>query len=282
MQNKLTIKELFSKTYNLVKLNLILVQPLLIFFLLMGFILNPAGRLRFDSAGIVLLLSVCGLFCAFIAGWFNMFYKSVELQSKPDLSPEERAVRSVGLFKEFFPGVGKFFPKIVYGLVIYGLLVFLAFLLIHFTGIILVKYFGYSGGSKFSDLLNLIIADKKTSGLDTIAINQWNILSLLLSYFTMFWIQAVILTDKHPVQAYFESFRAAIKAPLTTIVIFMSSWLSMMTISGFIAITYSNIFAQFLGLMLMILTLVYFIMMAFVYFERYSNIHSGSDSIGQD
>ena len=282
MQNKLTIKELFSKTYNLVKYNLVLVQPLLIFFLLMGFILNPAGRVRFNLTGIVLLLSVGGLFCAFIAGWFNMFHKSVELQSNPDLPPEERAVRSVGLFKEFFPGVGKFLPKIAYGLIIYGFLVFLSFLLIHFTGIILVKYFGYSGGSKFSDLLSLIIADKKTSGLDTIAINQWNVISLVLSYFTMFWIQAIISANRHPVYAYFESFRAAIKAPLTTIIIFLSSWFSMMLISGFIAITYSNIFAQFLGLMLMILTLVYFIMMAFVYFEQYSNIHSGSDSIGQD
>ncbi|MCK7520995.1 MAG: hypothetical protein MZV64_26535 [Ignavibacteriales bacterium] len=59
MRMKMIIFELFSKTYQLVKDNLILVQPLLIFLLILGFIMSPvsAGGINF-----IILLPLIGLY----------------------------------------------------------------------------------------------------------------------------------------------------------------------------------------------------------------------------
>jgi hypothetical protein len=131
----LVLKQLFSKTYYLVKNNLILVQPLLIFFLVISILLSPvtlSGGV--NIAVIIMFASVAGLFCAFWAGWYNMFHKSIEYTDRLNVTPEERAINSLNLFKEFFPGVGKYFLKIVIGFVIYFIFIMILFQIIQLVG----------------------------------------------------------------------------------------------------------------------------------------------------
>ena len=104
------VNNLFSKTFNIVKYNLVLVQPLLIFFLLLGIIISPLGGSSFGNpASIVIIFSILALFCAFWAGWFNMFHKSIEFSSIPVKSSEEKAINSFKTVKRISSGYWKVF-----------------------------------------------------------------------------------------------------------------------------------------------------------------------------
>lgn len=284
------IPELFSKTYDLVKTNLILVQPLLLFLLLLGFILAPLSvHGVINMASIIMVFSVLGLFCAFLAGWFNMIHRCIKLSAKQGLTPEEKALNSIKLFSDFFPGVGKYFLKVVFGLIIY---VFLLILVINFVGIIGQHFIGFPQSLTPVELSNSLVNEDKAmellnkmSDIDKIKLAKWNILTIaltgLFSYITMFWIQAIVSANKNPIAAYFESLKTVIKNPVTTLLIYISYWASIIGVSILSSIRSINYIAQFLILMVLIFTVVYFTIMMFLYFERYrkNNCTSRTDCV---
>lgn len=289
----MTIRELFGKTNLLIRYNLILVQPLLLFCLLLGVITSPLGvGITLSPAVIIMLVSVFGLFCAFLAGWFNMFHKSIESFSMPIPSKEERAVNSINLFKEFFPGVGKYFLKIVTGSIIY---IILFLILMNFIGIIGEKYIGFPKSIDLTNMSNFFMSQEKAlefvskiSQSDKIIIAKWNLLTLfcmgLFSYLTMFWVQAVVIENKNPAMAYLVSLKTVLKHPVGTIVIYMTYLTSVLAISFLGAAYPMNFVIQFIALMILILVLVYYIMLTFLYFEKHrkNNSISRTDSIRQD
>lgn len=288
------IIELFRKSYTLVKYNLVLIQPLLLFFLLVGLILGPvSGLTALNAAGLFLLFAIMGLFSAFLAGWYNMFHKTVQLSDKgKNMTKEERAIASLNLFKEFFPGVGKFFPRIISGLLLY---VLLFVIIISLTEIIGVKIIGALPeftqnelNAAFKTESSLIAFINTISPEEKVRIVKWTLLKLAVigfySYLTMFWTQAVIAGKKTGLAAYWESLKAVVQKPLVTSGIFASNFLSLLavyfistlsiTLLG--ASSFLGFIAQFIGLILIILLVVYFTMMSFLYFEKYRKNNSVS------
>ena len=260
------------------KNNLILVQPLLIFFLVISILLSPVTLTGGISIAVIIMFaSVAGLFCAFWAGWYNMFHKSIEYVDKLNLTPEEKAVNSLNLFKEFFPGVGKYFLKIVAGFVIYSIFAFLLFIVIQLVG---DKFIGFPKSITVDQLMaaaadgqKALVLLNKITPADRLKIMQWDLLGLIImglfSYITMFWTQAVISGGKRPLKAYWESVKAVFKNPFITIIIYLSQCVGIIGVS-FISAAYSlNIIIQFVGLMVLIMVIVYFTMMSFLYFEKY-------------
>lgn len=280
------IIELFCKSYQLIKDNLILVQPLLLFLMLLGFILAP---ISIGGLSIVFFFIVLSLFCAFSSGWFNMFHKCVNLSDKQGLSREEKALNSINLLKEFFPGVGKYFYKILLGSIIYIVLLFIVVNL--FGGIIGDRLIGYPESVNSKELMNAFISGgnsleflNKITDTDKIKVLLWNGLSFIIlvifSYLTMFWIHSVIVEDKGIIKAYLESLKTVLKRPFTSSVIFISYWGSIIGI-GFLGSRGSlNFIVHLVLLMLLALVFVYFTMMTFLYFEKYrkNNCNSWTDS----
>lgn len=274
----MVLVELFSKTYDLVKNNLILVQPLLIFLLLLSLITSPlTPGMGISSAVIVMIISILGLFCAFFAGWYSMFHKSIEYVDKLNLSPEEKALNSINLFKEFFPGVGKYFLKVISGYLLYVMFFIILLNLVHILGAKLIGIPTSINPDEFSKIVSdeqkLLNFAFKISSSDWIKIIKWNIMSFtvygLFSYVTMFWVQALITEGKRPLTAYWESIKTVFKNPIVTIIIYIAQCASIVGVC-FISIVMSmNIVAQFILLMALILLVVYFTMMSFLYFERY-------------
>lgn len=276
--NKLVLTELFSKTYDLVKNNLILVQPLLIFLLVLSFITSPlTSGMGISTAVIVMIISILGLFCAFFAGWYSMFHKSIEYVDKLNLSPEEKALNSINLFKEFFPGVGKYFLKIILGYLLYFMFFIILLNVIHILGEKLIGLPTSINTDEFSKiatdeqkLLNFV---HKISLSDWIKIIKWNVMSFtacgLFSYITMFWIQALIIEGKRPLIAYWESIKTVFKNPIVTIIIYIAQCASIVGVCLISIAMSMNIIAQFIILMILILLVVYFTMMSFLYFEKY-------------
>jgi Na+-transporting methylmalonyl-CoA/oxaloacetate decarboxylase gamma subunit len=206
-----------------------------------------------------------------------MFHKSIEYVDKLNLTPEEKAINSLNLFKEFFPGVGKYFLKMVIGFVIYFSFMFILLVVIQMIG---DKFIGFPSSVTYDELLKAASNSEKAMALlnkvtpaDKIKIMQWDLLGLIVmgifSYLTMFWTQAIISEGKRPFRAFWESIKTVFKNPFTTIIIYLSQCAGIIGVS-FISAAYSlNVIIQFIGLMVLILVVVYFTMMSFLYFEKY-------------
>ncbi|OGI28208.1 MAG: hypothetical protein A2287_06235 [Candidatus Melainabacteria bacterium RIFOXYA12_FULL_32_12] len=269
------IIELFVKTYQLVKDNLILVQPLLLFLMLLGLVMAPVSMGGFNLAALFVII---GLYSAFGAGWYNMFHRCVKLSSTQELSPEEKAANTISLLKEFFPGVGKYFSKILVGFLVYIVLLFVVINVI--GGFIGAKYIGYPQSISSSELIQVLMHGDKSSEIlnkiseaDKIKIWLWNGLSFILisitTYLTMFWSQAIISEDKNPLKAHFESLKTVLKRPFTSLIMFISYWGSIVGISFLSTKNSYGFIVHLLLLLVLTLTIVYFTMMMFLYFEKY-------------
>mgnify|MGYP006870483952 CR=1 FL=1 len=280
----LKLADLFGKTFHIVRNNLILVQPLLFFMLLAGvFSSSLSGITTITPAAIVLIISNIALFCAFLAGWYHMIHKSIVLQTKPAKSEEERAVESVKLFNEFIPGVGRYFLDIVIGLILFFVLLFIV---MNITGFIGQHYIGIPEGITKQDLSTALINEENAikflnsiSNADKIKISKWYILTMttsgLFSYLTMFWAPAII-AGNNPFKAYLISLKTVLKRPIATISIFLSFWISAFFISIINSLSMNNFLLQFLGLVLFVLSILYFTLMNFLYYDENSENNSTS------
>jgi len=268
MNTRIYLPKLISRTFNLVKVNQVLIMPFLLFLLLVVIILSPLGGINpFVMVALIALISV------FLAGWLNMFHMCLENSQDDSLSDEQKTLNSLNLYKEFFPGVGKYFQKIFWGILMFLLLINL----VESSILYLFGHFKSFSMEKLPQSLNtkadIMAFWNKISHSDKMKLYKLAAVDLsfiaILSYLTMFWTQFVIVEDKSPLDAFVSSFKAVLKDPINTFLIFA------VTLAGFIAVfalnfTLSpNILTQLLILMLFAYIIVYFIMMSFLYFERY-------------
>ena len=91
----------------------------------------------------------------------------------------------------------------------------------------------------------------------------------IFSYITMFWGLFVVVEEKSPLNAFKESIKSVSKDPLNTFGIFLSGICVFICIFGLNILLGSNALGQLLFLILTTYTVVYFILMTFLYFERY-------------
>lgn len=257
---------------------MVLVQPLLFFFLLINILITPEiFKGGFSTPAMILLISIAGLYCAFLAGWYCMFHKSIEYVEKLNLPPEEKAINSLNIFKEFFPGVGKYFYKVVLGMIIYFLFIFILSILIHIIGTFMIgipeNFFVSIMKKSFKSNAEVIAFMKSISPAEKIKLFKWNLLVVslggLFSYLTMFWVQAIIADNKNPFVAYLESIKTVFKNPIIAMAIHSSQWFGLTAIYAVMLAFSMNFIIQFIMLFVLILSVVYFTLMTFLYYERF-------------
>ena len=133
MKTQILVNKLIPRTFNIVKINQVLIMPFLMFLLLVVVVLSPGGINPFVIVAVLALKSV------FLSGWLNMFHMCLENTNNENISDEQKALNSLNLYKEFFPGVGKYFQKIFWGVLIFILFVNLVeSALFHFLGLLKV------------------------------------------------------------------------------------------------------------------------------------------------
>lgn len=279
------IKEIFIKTFNIIKYNLILVQPLLIFLLIIGFIMGIISSASGSGAAfIILFASLIGLLVAFFTGWFNMFHKCIQNSLKENLNERERAENSLKLFKEFTPGIGRHFTQVFLGFAIY---IILFILVINLSGMAGQQIIGTPESFTQQEVIQAFQSEDAARKLieqitpeDKVKITKWQLLTLittgLFNYFTMFWLPAIISDNKDPINAYKTSFKKVMKKPTITFALFTSFWVCSIFLTFFNGLTANNFFLQFIGLMLYVFVVVYFITMLFLYYEQYSEDNNSS------
>lgn len=268
MKTKIVIHRLIPRVFDIVRVNQVLIMPFLMFLLLVIIIFLPIASLNpFVMVAIVALKSV------FLSGWLNMFHMCLENLNNDSLTDEQKTLNSFNLYKEFFPGVGKYFQKIFWGILIF-------ILFINLTESALFHFLGNFSSFKIetlpdtlktkSDILafwaKISHADKikiyKIAGTDVLLVS-------LFSYLTMFWMQSVIVDDNSPVKAFVSSMKTIFADPLNTFLIFsftLICFLAVFVLNYFLG---ENILGQLLTLMLFAYAIVYNTMLNFLYFERY-------------
>jgi len=243
-------------------------MPLLMFLLLLVLVVSPLAKIN-----PIVLVMVVALQSVFLAGWLNMFHMCLENSQDENISDEQKAFNSLNLYKEFFPGVGKYFQKIFWGLLLSILFINIAELLVfHFTG----NFESFSLDKVPQNLdtkTELITFWNKISPDDKLKIFRLVMLDSLIiglfSYFSMFWMQFVIVEDKNPINAFLSSIKAVFKDIINSFLIFIFCISGFFTIFVLNSILGKNVVIQFLCLMLFVYFSVYYTMMVFLYFERY-------------
>jgi len=268
MNTKIIFNKLISRTFNLIKVNQVLIMPFLLFLLLVVIVLSPLG-----GVNPFVLIALIALKSVFLSGWLNMFHMCLENSQDDALSDEQKTLNSLNLYKEFFPGVGKYFQKIFW-----GILMFLLFInLLESSIFYLFGNFKSFSMEKLPHALNtkadIMAFWSKISHSDKMKLYKAAILDLsfvgLFSYLTMFWMQFVIVENKSPLNAFVSSIKAVFKDPINTFLIFVSTLICFIAVFILNITLSSNILTQLLTLMLFAYIIVYFTMMSFLYFERY-------------
>ncbi|MEI8389745.1 MAG: hypothetical protein WCG23_07645 [bacterium] len=267
MKTQILVNKLIPRTFNIVKINQVLIMPFLMFLLLVVVVLSPGGINPFVIVAVLALKSV------FLSGWLNMFHMCLENTNNENISDEQKTLNSLNLYKEFFPGVGKYFQKIFWGILIFILFVNLVeSAIFHFLGTF--KSFSLENLpqtlSTKSDFLNFW---NKISHADKIRIFKIAAIDMsfvgFFSYLTMLWTQFVVVENKNPVSAFISSIKAVLNDPINTFLIFTLMLISFIFIFVLNFMLGENILSQLLTLMLFAYVIVYYTMMTFLYFERY-------------
>lgn len=272
------LRDILVDSFNILKNNLIIIQPFIFFLLVISLFISPLSMKNgFSPAMIVFMISIFALICAFFAGWFQMFQAAIR-NFRKDIKEEEKPFMSFAILKEFFPAVGRFFVPISIAIVLYCVLLYFVFKLTAFLG---VHFIGIPDSFRVDNLLQIFADEKKAyefisalSEADKIKISQWNILTLFAtgaySYLTMFWFPAIIMNGENAIKGLITNFKAIFSNPVVTFGIFIPFWLFMMFVPGIISAIFSNFIIQLFNLMFMIFIMNYYMMAVFVYFEDFS------------
>lgn len=295
MKISLKTNQLLPQTFSLIRDNLVLPIPFLVFLLLLGFVLAPLTSASSMLAFAYMLFVAVALFAVFLSGWLNMFKTCVHNASNNEkLSKEEIAINSFSLFKEFLPGVGKYFTKIALGLLFY-------ILLYNFLMLILETIFAYFFGTFAFDKNTLVnninnpsaaqdfwanISDSDKSKIMKLTVVE-GIITFLYCYLTMFWVQFVLIKDLYPLRAFVKSAQKVIMNPFGALFVFLSGFMGIFSVLFFSAILSKDSPFQLLVLFLLVYAIVFYIMLTFLYLEKSeehkkSNCPGRTDSVRQD
>lgn len=271
------IQNIYRTTFDLLKTNMVLVQPLILFFILAGIIFMPLGNDKNLSNILIVLLCVGLVSVVFNAGWYSMFHKCIITPPNPNLTKAEQTIKSLELFKEFFPGVALYFIPFLGGSLLYLALLVIIFIAAYNWGI---EHIGIPLGIPWEQLFS---ADQTSESVRDFfnklspgvkyQIALWEVVVIiallvnyLLNYLTMFWAQSIVFLKVNPVSAFIKSIKLVVQNPVRTFIISLSFSLCLQ-ITFLISIV-PFILLQFIGLALYILVIVYFNLLIFVYFDK--------------
>lgn len=274
---------IIKKSYTILRQNLIILQPFILFMLIMTIVLGSFGNIDkgMSPAVVLLFISCFCLIAAFLAGWYPLFVKAIQNSYNASATPEEKAYMSFSTLKEFLPGVGKYFWSVLGGMVLY---IAIIILLSKLSLILGMKFIGLSDNILPDKILNAL-SDQKTlenfiknlSVSEQLQLIKWDILilstSAIFSYLTMFWFQSIIINSENPIKAFGSNLKALFAKPFVTFSLFLLYWITNM-LAGILAGLGNNFLFQLFNLFIMIFLTAYFIMVNFVYFEDYNENNS--------
>ena len=267
---------LFKENIKITNDNIILATPLIVFMWLSSLYISYSKG-AVNSLPLLILTGVTTLFMtsAFLAGWFYMVKKAIQLSKQVFVLDTDKAKATLNLIKTIPTGIGKYFLSFV-GQIIFSMLIFIITGLITFKlGMILIGNVGIDPMQLKSVLSSSIDV---RAFLDTLTIDQliklnnWNLLLMLttgiLSFLLMLWIPEILFQTKNPLTALFKSIGKIFKKPMKSIKLFLFITILNFVISFVNTFSMLNPFIYFVMMVMYFYFLVYLVMLIFTYYDR--------------
>ena len=272
-----------KKAFDITRKNLIIIQPLILFLIVLTFTTSALFQLVHKITYIVFLTTNILLCTAFLSGWLYMIKKTIEHSQKAEngeyKNDKEEAEASIALGKEFFPGVGDYFPAVTFTVLCYVAVY------------ILIMFVCFKSGTYFLPRTNINWVDFMTAANSTPvemqkyvaalsyeqikAINIWTFymggIGSILMFLTMYLFPAVF--DKKE-QYFFVPF-SAFNRNLVFICKHFFSSLGLIVFLFFLQLIFSilsvffgmNIILSIIGLIIAFYFWTYAVVLIFLYYE---------------
>lgn len=258
--------KLFKNAFKLTNEGILLAIPLIIFILIITLYLSFAQSVvdTMPEAACALVTLLC-MTAAFLAGWFYMVKKSIELSQTQFVMDEDKAKALIEVTKTIPTGIGKYFLSFL------GMSVISLFLFALFGGLFYKLGMHFIGSIDFTpaQLKSAIASPQDMKAfLDSMTDTQlyklanWNLLLMLgtsvLSFLLMLWVPEIVYSTTNPVFALFKSLKKLFIKFHKSVGLFV--YLTFLNI----VISFVNTFAILNALLYMILMIVYFYFLVYV------------------
>ena len=272
-----------KKAFDITKKNIILIQPLVLFLIIFTFTTSALFQLVHKITYIVFLTTNILLFTAFLSGWFYMIKKAIEFNKRVEngeyKNDKEEAEASLALGKEFFPGVGDFFPAITFTMLCYVTVYFLLIFVGYKSGMIFlpspdINWNEFNAAANSTPLeMHQYVASLTYDQLK--AINMWifyigGIISTF-TFLTIFLFPAVFDKKEQyffvPFSAFNRNLVFICKNFLGSLGILVFLFLLQLLFSFFSLIFSINIVLSIIGLILSFYYATYAVVLIFLYYE---------------
>lgn len=284
-----------KSSFGIVWKNLILTQPPILFLLVMSLLIGGFNRFAANSYVLmVFVASLAFLSIAFLAGWFNMVKKTIAFELDDSISSEDKAVKSFGLVKHFFPGVGEYFLPILG-----AILFFIVMLMIssYFSLKLGVLLFGAPDVEFFKKSLEITTAPELQLYMNSLteekllSILGWFtylfVLQTIAQFILIWWIPALYYKTKNPLVALWLNFKFLFKKFFPTVGILAFLVFLNIVISLISSVFNVNSLLSLISFLLFFFYVAYYVVLIFLYYGQNGEssaknyINSGDDSDGE-
>lgn len=292
----------FKRAFKITNENIILATPLVLFLFFLSIYLDVSRNAPVTiGSKILLLITVVFMLSAFFAGWFFMLKKAIDLDKQEFIIDEDRAKASLALIKEIPVGIGEYFIPFIGAMILYtivlSLLLFAGYHIgVHFIGKVGIPFEHLRTAIGSSVAMKALITSLSKEQL--IKMNSWSMLFLstmtVFYFLTMFWGAHIVMKNKNPFVALFQSLAFTFKNFFSAIILFVYISFVNFVVSMINAVSTLNPFTYFLSMLIYFYFLVYVVVLVFLYYDRensngieqknenQNNSDSGTDSNGQE
>lgn len=280
------MKNLFKKSSAILRNNLILVQPFLLYWM---FILLTLPYFIRNNINIypkfLLFISVILLTAAQIAGWFFVNKTAVNNYNETD-TKEEINIKSVNNIKTYFSGIGEYFFKSLFALILYFVISTMLFYGLYKACLILnldtsVLY-------KFADVVNAKTNTEIQTAILSFSKKELLLLSIWCILFTAWWeiikfsgllYFAVLFSEKtNIITAIFKTITILLKNIFSAIAIILFTFTIYVLINLITILLGANTIAFTVFIIAFAMYLNYYIILVFCFYNDRTKNNSGNGS----
>ncbi len=280
--------KIIKTSFNILKNNLIFIQPILLYLLfvisILSYLVNKHVHI---SAQILLAFSLILLTVAVTSGWLFINKKAVLDYNKDD-SREENSVKSINNFKKFFEGVGINFFKtlgiyIVISLIYLLTTFFISNLLTHLWGepkIIyeIPKILKVTSEAELQNIINAITLRDKFIFL--IWFFTAYFVTSILNYLSILYFAISSFEEVNIFKSLWLTVKFFLKNIFPSVQIMLSMFVIHISINILTGILGSNSFSYVILILLSIMYLNYYVILVFYFYYDKINSNNRTELIG--
>ncbi|MCR4881289.1 MAG: hypothetical protein K6A44_04980 [bacterium] len=267
--------DVLKEALRLMKKNMNLTQLVFLLFILVTIFIPVMAGVKLNVRIIPMVVLFFAVLCAFFAGLFFAFKKSLDYDTNPPKSDNIYDLPPL-YFAEFFQGVGKYTKTFIFAGILVLLILFLTilthnYIIDHYIGIPQSLINAARSGilNDNAQIINLINSLSPSDQTKILKLSSVTLLSMcFFGYITVLYPVILVTEEKNFFISFFESLRILAKNMPISIIIFIFFNL-LLTIAGMAGAVFANsIILSVICILLQCYLNVWYILSLFVYYEK--------------